>query len=345
MTIEANFEVALQKQCSSEHGARARHGLATPRMRVLAAAILACTGMLFAGAAAAAGTDDPPGTLISALPFGDSGSTVGFNNTYTNYGGPCAASLASPYPGEDAFYSVHLNAGATYTFSLDLANSDGDLAMFLLSNSADPASCLATSQDAVGPGAGPELITITPATSQDYFLSIDSYYAAGTAGSSGIYSLSVECTAGDCGTADSADLSITKDDGVTDAAAGSAVTYTITASNAGPSAVASATVTDNFPAECATVSWTCTGASGGTCTASGTGNIVDAAVLPVGASVAYSATCNIDAMATGTLANTATVSSATSDPDSANNSATDTDTLTVNPNDVIFIDGFDDVIL
>ena len=42
----------------------------------------------------------------------------------------------------------------------------------------------------------------------------------------------------------------------------------------------------------------------------------------------YTATCTINASATGTLSNTATVSSGVTDPVPANNSATDTDTLT-----------------
>jgi uncharacterized repeat protein (TIGR01451 family) len=125
----------------------------------------------------------------------------------------------------------------------------------------------------------------------------------------------------------SADLSITKTDGVTTAVPGGSVTYTITASNAGPSAVTGATVADTFPASL-TATWTCVGAGGGTCAASGSGNINDSTVnLPVGASVTYTATATISASATGSLSNTATVSSATTDPNPANNSATDTDTL------------------
>src|SRR5262245_40063797 len=45
-----------------------------------------------------------------------------------------------------------------------------------------------------------------------------------------------------------ADLAITKTDGVTVAVPGGSVTYTITASNAGPSDVIGAPVIDNFPA-------------------------------------------------------------------------------------------------
>ena len=69
-----------------------------------------------------------------------------------------------------------------------------------------------------------------------------------------------------------ADLAITKTDGVTAATAGGSVTYTITASNAGPSNATGATVADTFPASL-TCTWTCVGAGGGTCTAAGSGNM------------------------------------------------------------------------
>jgi uncharacterized repeat protein (TIGR01451 family) len=127
-----------------------------------------------------------------------------------------------------------------------------------------------------------------------------------------------------------ADLAITKTDGVTTATPGGSVTYTITASNAGPSAALGTTVADTFPASL-TCTWTCTGAGGGTCTASGSGNINDTVNLPVGSSTTYTASCTISAAATGTLSNTATVgSSSVSDPTPGNNSATDTDMLAPN---------------
>jgi uncharacterized repeat protein (TIGR01451 family) len=125
----------------------------------------------------------------------------------------------------------------------------------------------------------------------------------------------------------SADLAITKTDGVTTAVPGGSVTYTITASNAGPDPSSSVTVADTFPAAL-TCTWTCVGSGGGTCTAAGAGNINDPAVLPAGGSVTYTASCAIAASATGSLSNTATVSSADPDPVPGNNSATDTDTLT-----------------
>ena len=129
--------------------------------------------------------------------------------------------------------------------------------------------------------------------------------------------------------APAADLAITKTDGVTTATPGGSVTYTITASNAGPSSVTGATVADTFPAAL-TCTWTCVGAGGGTCTAAGSGNINDTVNLPAGGSVTYTASCTISPSATGTLVNTATVQrlAASPIPNPANNSATDTDTLT-----------------
>lgn len=126
-----------------------------------------------------------------------------------------------------------------------------------------------------------------------------------------------------------ADLAITKTDGVTTAVPGGSVTYTITASNAGPSNVTGATVADTFPATLSCM-WTCAGAGGGTCAASGSGNINDTVNLPSGGSITYTASCTVAASATGTLANTATVAAPgeVTDPTPGNNSATDTDTLT-----------------
>jgi uncharacterized repeat protein (TIGR01451 family) len=126
----------------------------------------------------------------------------------------------------------------------------------------------------------------------------------------------------------SADLGVTKTDGVTTATPGGSVTYTITASNAGPSNATGATVADTFPASL-TCTWTCVGVVGGTCTASGSGNLNDTVNLPSGGSVTYTASCTISAAAIGTLSNTATVTApaGVTDPTPGNNSATDSDTL------------------
>lgn len=142
-----------------------------------------------------------------------------------------------------------------------------------------------------------------------------------------------------------ADLGITKTDGLTSVNAGSNTTYTIVASNAGPSTVTGATVADTFPAACASVNWTCTGAGGGSCAASGSGNLSQSVNLPPGGSVTFSAVCAVNAAATGSLGNTATVSvpGGTADTNSANNSATDTTTVVLLVNADLAISKADDV--
>ena len=125
------------------------------------------------------------------------------------------------------------------------------------------------------------------------------------------------------------DLAITVTDGITTATPGGSVTYTITASNTGPSNAVGATVADTFPASLSNITWTAVGAGGGTATASGSGNINDTVNLPVGGSVTYTVSATISPSATGSLINTVTVAapSGVTDLTPSNNSATDTDTL------------------
>lgn len=127
-----------------------------------------------------------------------------------------------------------------------------------------------------------------------------------------------------------ADLSVTKTDGQTTAVPGQAVTYTIVASNAGPTAVTNATVTDTPPATLTGVAWTCTASAGSSCPASGSGGINHPVSLVVGGVATFSLTGAVAPGATGTLANTASIAppAGVTDASAANNSATDTDTLT-----------------
>ncbi len=126
----------------------------------------------------------------------------------------------------------------------------------------------------------------------------------------------------------SANLAITKTDGKTTVLAGSMTTYTIVASNAGPSAVTNATVVDTFPAAITSVSWTCAASPGSSCaTASGTANINHTVNLAVGGTATFTAMATLSASATGTLSNTATVSSSLADLVPGNNSATDVNTI------------------
>jgi uncharacterized repeat protein (TIGR01451 family) len=129
-----------------------------------------------------------------------------------------------------------------------------------------------------------------------------------------------------------ADLSVTMSDGLATVQPGQVVTYTITVSNAGPSGVGLATVTDTIPAALTGATWTCTvpAATGYACgAASGSGNIGTTVSLPAGGTATFTLTATVAANATGNLANTVTVTppAGTTDPTGANNSATDTDAI------------------
>jgi uncharacterized repeat protein (TIGR01451 family) len=110
---------------------------------------------------------------------------------------------------------------------------------------------------------------------------------------------------------------------------GAPLTYTIVAGNTGPAVAPGATVTDVFPAAFLGVTWTCAAAGGATCAPSGSGDINDTVNLPVGSTATYTATGTVSPAATGSLSNTAAVAvpGGGIDPNPANNSDTDTDTL------------------
>ena len=128
-----------------------------------------------------------------------------------------------------------------------------------------------------------------------------------------------------------ADFRITKTDGQLSATPGGGITYTIQVTQGGPSGSGAATVTDTFPAAITGASWTCVASPGSTCPASGSGNINASVTLLVGGTATFTASGTVSAAATGTLSNTAQVTppGSVTDPLSGNNSATDTDNLTL----------------
>ncbi|MBI5785678.1 MAG: DUF11 domain-containing protein [Rhodocyclales bacterium] len=127
-----------------------------------------------------------------------------------------------------------------------------------------------------------------------------------------------------------ADLGITKTDGLASVVPGAVVSYTVVASNAGPSAATGATVTDTMPAALTNASWSCAASAGSACgAAAGTGNIGTTVDLASGGSATFTVNGTVAVGASGTLVNTATVAVpiGVTDPNGANNSATDTDTI------------------
>jgi uncharacterized repeat protein (TIGR01451 family) len=242
--------------------------------------------------------------------------------------GPRGAIFTGTGTGPDRAWKIRTNTNCTLTITMDPTGGE-DLGLIVYQPTCSSLLSDCACVDDTGAGGVAESVTLDAVAGTDYFIVVDGYsLGAIPPGPSGPYTLQVTGAGCNLVSPPPADLAIMKTDGVAIAVPGSSVTYTIIASNAtGPNAVIDATVADTFPATLS-CTWTCSGLSGGTCAASGSGNINDATVdLPVGASVTYTATCTLSASATGALVNTATVAVPVeiSDPTPGNNSATDTD--------------------
>ncbi len=124
-----------------------------------------------------------------------------------------------------------------------------------------------------------------------------------------------------------ADIVVTNSDGYAEVADGSGFTGTIRVTNLGPDAVSNVAIADDFPsAPPVFVSWSAV-ASGGASVAltSGIGDIATSAILTVGGSVTFTLNCSTNVRVHGTFTHTATatLASGDTDPNPANNSATD----------------------
>jgi uncharacterized repeat protein (TIGR01451 family) len=124
-------------------------------------------------------------------------------------------------------------------------------------------------------------------------------------------------------------LAITKTDGVDFYVPGTSTTYTIIATNAGPSFLANGKVVDALPPQVSTATWTATYSGiGSTGPANGTGALNETISLAAGGTATFLFTVNIKSDATGDMTNTVTVSPPEG---TTGNTATATDTNTVNP--------------
>ncbi len=128
-----------------------------------------------------------------------------------------------------------------------------------------------------------------------------------------------------------ADLSITKTSTPNPVVAGEGITYEIVVTNGGPSSISGAAVRDVLPAEISGATATCAAVAPNTCSAAAVAGVVDASVsLAPGASATITIDGTVAVDATGTLTNTATVEppAGVTDPNPANDEATDEATLT-----------------
>ena len=240
--------------------------------------------------------------------------------------------------------------GMSTTYTIKVSNAGPNDVTGLGVNDTPPAgmtftswTCTATAGSSCpASGSGPIAASVTVANGGSVTFTVTAAVASNAAGSSitNTASLAVPGSVIDTNPATSAsdtdtltrqaDLAITKSDGVASVVPGTSTTYTIVATNNGPSDVTGATVTDNLPPAITSAAWTCTASSGAGCPASGTGNIGASVNLPAGATATFTVVAAISPGAVGTLSNTATIAApaGVTETNSSNNSATDNDTLT-----------------
>jgi uncharacterized repeat protein (TIGR01451 family) len=130
-----------------------------------------------------------------------------------------------------------------------------------------------------------------------------------------------------------ADLSITKSNGVNTVTSGGVTAYTIAVGNAGPSAAHGATVSDSLSAGLSALSISCSAAGGASCPGSLTTSTFASGVaipnFPAGSTVTFTLNALITA-ASGSVTNTAAVSApaGVSETNTTNNTASDSDAVT-----------------
>lgn len=246
---------------------------------------------------------------VSAGPTVAAGTTLAYTLTITNNGPDAAAnaSFSDTLPAGTTFVSMPSVAG--WNCSLPAVGAGGSVICSNLSMAVGAATFTLTVLVDEAVGTGTVLSnTVTATVASDPNPSNDSDTATTTVVAS-------------------ADLGVTKTGTPDPVTAGQNLTYTITATNRGPSAAANASVTDTLPAGTTFESlsspggWSCT-----TPPVGGTGTVsCTRASMPTGTAVFTLAVGVPESTADGTpISNTASVASTTTDPNPGNESATAT---------------------
>jgi uncharacterized repeat protein (TIGR01451 family) len=160
--------------------------------------------------------------------------------------------------------------------------------------------------------------------------------AAGTVDGGDVSDVEVTCVTR------TADLAVTKTDGLDSAPAGEPLTYVITVRNGGPEDVLGARVLDLLPAELGGATWTCTPGPGAACPASGADDIDVLVDIAADDALVFVLTAVTSTDIEDTVVNEVDVIEPDDivDPNLANNTASDTTSL-----NGVFQDGFEDPIL
>lgn len=295
----------------------------------------------------AGGSDDCPGLAIVALPYNDSGTTLGGNNTNNAVPASCNGSYTQT-AGPDKIYSITVGAGNSVTFSVDPTGANWDPSIYLLSTCTDGNTCSAGWGDDNGGSNVTEVVGPLTLPAGTYYFYVDSFYATGAL-SAGTYDLSVTGNLGSGSTPTStatntptatatptetatptatatatatmvpsvADLDVQTSASPNPVAPGGTLTYDVVVENTGPDGATNVMLTDTLPLS---VTLSSTNTTQGTC---------------MGTTVV---TCDIGSMASGAqvtvtlvvmapmqptiLTNVAQASATETDPTPANNSST-----------------------
>ncbi|GAA5155440.1 DUF11 domain-containing protein [Nocardioides marinquilinus] len=235
----------------------------------------------------------------------------------------------NPVPGRDVTYTITAtNNGPSTARSVVVADTlpTAFLTSPAVTATTPSGTCTVTGRSvscpvgALAPGAS-ATVTVTAR--------LDPSYAGGAIANTATVSTTTldrvpgnnSATASNTPGAAQADLSIDKTTTTSPVVPGRPVQYVLTVTNNGPSDAAGVRVTDTPPAALTNV---VASPSQGTCT---TAVVCTLGAVPAGGSATVVVDAVVAPTATGQLANTASVTATTADPDGANNSDTATDTL------------------
>ncbi len=128
-----------------------------------------------------------------------------------------------------------------------------------------------------------------------------------------------------------ADVQVTKTNLLSEVVAGEIITYEIVVTNNGPSDAPNTIINDSIPASLSNVTWNCATSIPSTCNTNGNGDINETIYVSTTEPLTYTLQGLLASGATGVLTNTVTATVAVDVPDSdgSNNTATDSDPITL----------------
>lgn len=236
-----------------------------------------------------------------------------------------------------------VNAGSNVTFTQSVVNNGPSAATTI--SFTDPVPANTTVVSLTGPGGWTCSTATTPPSCTiasmnvnttanfTYVLKVNAGLAAGTSipETDSVSSTSDPNSGNNSATvnvivaAPSADLSITNSANPVPVQAGNNIAYTQTVNNAGPVTATGVTVTETLPAN--TTAFSLTGPAGWTCNVGALTCTNPSLVSGTPATITFTVTVNAGTVAGTAINDTASVSSAISDPNSANNTATASDVV------------------